>query len=313
MVSHAPVRPRRGFTLIELLVVIAIIAVLIGLLLPAVQKVREAANRAKCQNNLKQMGVAIHNYASTNNDQLPPLLHTRSTTTSPSFNYGATWHFELLPYIEQGMVYQAGVDYSVANSTGRNEVATLPGSSATLQAYNLRTFGCPSDSTLVNGVPTTNPSWAATSYGANYQVFGAKKVTTDVYVPTYHIGNLPDGTSNTIAAAEVFGGCDGSSNTATGVSTKATQARHWTVNWFDQTWCPTVGYTGGDATWNQPPQSVSPGSKLCDRARSQAIHVGVASGLLMDGSVRALSTSMSAATWQNALDPDEGNVLASDW
>src|SRR4051794_7569134 len=102
--SEAPMSPpsRRGFTLVELLVVIAVIAVLIALLLPAVQKVREAANRTKCLNNLKQTGLAIHNYHDAFG-QFPA-----ATTPVPDPNYwmhGPTWWARVLPYIEQDNAY----------------------------------------------------------------------------------------------------------------------------------------------------------------------------------------------------------------
>src|SRR5688572_2629167 len=96
---------RSGFTLIELLVVIAITAILIGLLLPAVQKVREAAARAQCQNNLKQMALASHNYHDTNNAMPPAWLYEPPAPPARPTAVATSWGLALLPYLEQDNIY----------------------------------------------------------------------------------------------------------------------------------------------------------------------------------------------------------------
>jgi prepilin-type N-terminal cleavage/methylation domain-containing protein len=197
---------RRGFTLIELLVVIAIIAILIGLLLPAVQKVREAAARIQCANNLKQLGLAMHNY----HDAVGQFPYLRSGGGQNRH----TWALLLLPYIEQDnifKVYQADIPKVNKTDGYNNHTSTAPQIVAARQAQ-VKTFFCPSRRAAPSLSPITTGS-SVTGLPSDYAACtGDTNVapTTGVFelVSSNHmkaltrITDITDGTSNTIMIGE---------------------------------------------------------------------------------------------------------------
>ena len=191
-------RSNQGFTLIELLVVIAIIAILIGLLLPAVQKVREAAARTKCTNNLKQIGLAMHNYHSAH-EKLPPGYTSNVAPNNSDLGPGWGWGTHLLPYLEQEPLYRRfdlklGIEHP-AHAVPRTQVLSV--------------FRCPSDEPLQEVFTVDNTS-AKVAFASYAGVYGTAEVADDPGAgegalfrnSKVRLTDITDGTSQTIFVGE---------------------------------------------------------------------------------------------------------------
>jgi prepilin-type N-terminal cleavage/methylation domain-containing protein len=270
------VRPH-GFTLIELLVVIAIIAVLIGLLIPAVQKVREAAQRATSANNLKQMGLATHNFASANDGVLPPYVGCL-----PGDNAVHSFFFYILPYIEQENI--------AANYPQGLIGINIP--------VSVMTYYAPLD-------PTNDPSLDFTSYASNQALF--KTTTTIPNTTTANINNSfgSKGTSNTVMIMERYAKAPVNARLA------LRNGNHIWSTAFTALDCTVVPASGG---YTAPPApQFAPTPAAADNFRPQGFTASVMLVCLGDGSVRAVGPSVSQPTWTWACDPMNGNPSPSDW
>ena len=291
-------RSRVGFTLIELLVVIAIIAILIGLLLPAVQKVREAAARMSSSNNLKQMGLATQGFHDVYL-YYPPLLGLNVVTGGEGSGSGAV-HYHILPYMEQQALYNRGFWRA-----GRENQSNQGPHKLIVKTYiNPGDPGNVFDGIALPQTGGSAPGFAGTSYPASAQFFAEVNATGGLVNAQFYnrIGNITDGTSNTIMFAESYMTC-GSGRHAWGERNNSVSH-------------PSFANTGRSG-----PTAVGPGSKFqskpalnqCNPALAQGPWGGSIQVALADGSVRGLSSGITGTTWWNALTPAGGEVLGNDW
>ena len=300
LIHQRPVPRPRGFTLIELLCVIAIIAVLIALLLPAVQQAREAARRTSCRNNLKQIGLALHNYVGSFTT-FPPastsIIDYGVWSSNSSQYHLHSWASLILPYLDQ-VNLQNQVNYNLS---------ALDPLNATAASQKIASYRCPS---YVGNDYSQEPLYVALSpkYALrNYVAIGSTTV-----------GNLwksPDGVIYAQSNTRFADITDGTSQTVLVAETREQNAAVWidggtaslTSRRYDDSNAPS--YAAPEIAINFTPYYNSAGQGIDCLWAASSLHVGGAHHLFGDGSVRYLSQNMSAAVYDGLVTRAGGEII----
>ena len=318
---------RNAFTLIELLVVIAIIAVLIALLLPAVQSAREAARRSQCVNNMKQIGIALHNYHDTNGGFPPPNLYSGSCkgmnprgqvlyTTGFTMILG---QLEQMPMLNAYNFSQPASQGTAVNASPNTTIIGTAYANTTVVGAKISSYQCPSDQEMpLDNVSTTN-YWKMNARRSNYKFCVA--LYNDNYCATYPPTNsAAKGMFVTDLSLNISDVKDGTSNTgAVGESFQQTYSSNW------GTWWGAGGHTAVHG-YVAPPSSASytqylPNGKYFNVANTQKLpyawtfgskHPGGMNMVFGDGSVRFIKDSVNPQVWWSIQTIAGGEIVSAD-
>jgi prepilin-type N-terminal cleavage/methylation domain-containing protein/prepilin-type processing-associated H-X9-DG protein len=306
-------RKRPGFTLIELLVVIAIIAILIALLVPAVQKVREAAARTQCQNNIKQLAIAVHNFHDVNK--------TLPAFQGPSWCCWGTWVVSVLPYLEQDNVAKLYVNWGGDDTTGPRYSAAPNTTNVTSKRFSVMT--CPSDLPNMPFGGLTNHNYAANLGNTGYTQpatlngvpnggapFKPSKIQFD-NKSQMKLTHITDGTSNTLLIGEVMQGQQSDLRGFVWWGDAAGVTGYLAPNSTSPDAIYTAGYCNNQPAQGLPCTVSTAAYPTMFGVRSR--HSGGVNIGLCDGSVRFVSNGISLGTWRAVCSAQGGEVLPNDW